>query len=47
VFADVHDAVRRAVRVSETIAPVSAWVDAYAAGYERFRRLYPATKELT
>jgi xylulokinase len=47
VFVDVHDAVRRAVHVGETIGPSAGWRDAYAEGYARFRRLYPATKELT
>jgi xylulokinase len=47
VFADVHDAVRHGVRVREAIAPDPRWRDTYAEGYARFRRLYPATKELT
>jgi xylulokinase len=47
VFRDVREAVSRAVRVHERIEPVSGWRDAYAEGYVRFRRLYPATKELT
>jgi xylulokinase len=47
VFSDVHDAVQRGVRVRETIGPNAGWRDAYTEGYARFRRLYPATKELT
>jgi xylulokinase len=47
VFSDVHDAVRRGVRVRETIGPNPGWRDVYAEGYVRFRHLYPATKELT
>src|SRR5205814_6562655 len=41
-FADAHDAVTRCVRVRERTEPQSDWVSAYADGYERFRRLYPA-----
>jgi xylulokinase len=47
VFADVHEAVRTGVSVRETIEPVHDWQEAYADGYERFRRLYQATKEVT
>jgi xylulokinase len=44
VFADVHEAVERCVRVRETIEPEPAWQVAYEHGYERFRRLYPALR---
>jgi xylulokinase len=41
-FADAHEAVARCVRVRERIEPDPAWVEAYEAGYARYRRLYPA-----
>jgi xylulokinase len=47
VFADVHEAVQRCVRVREVVEPLPAWRDVYAEGYDRFRRLYPALKEVT
>jgi len=45
-FADPQDAVARCVRVKERIEPNPEWVSAYAEGYERFRRLYPALRTL-
>ena len=42
VFADVHDAVARCVRVSERIEPDAAQVTSYATLHERYRALYPA-----
>jgi xylulokinase len=44
VFADVHEAVERCVRVRETIEPEPEWAAAYDEAYERFRRLYPALR---
>jgi xylulokinase len=44
VFADVHEAVASCVRVRDRIDPEPAWCEAYAAGYERFRALYPALR---
>ncbi len=44
VFADVHEAVERCVRVSETVEPEPGWAAAYEEAYERFRRLYPALR---
>jgi xylulokinase len=46
VFADVHEAVARCVRVREAIEPEPAWREAYDAGYERFRSLYPALRSV-
>ena len=46
VFADVHDAVARCVRVGETVEPKRAWVAAYAERRARFTSLYPALKAL-
>jgi xylulokinase len=46
VYADAHEAVARAVRVTERIEPRPEWRDAYASGYERYRRLYPALRSL-
>ncbi len=46
VFADAADAVGRCVRVSRRVEPDAAWAGAYAHGYERYRRLYPALRPL-
>jgi xylulokinase len=46
VFADAAEAVARCVRVRDRIEPDSAWADAYATGYERYRLLYPALKSI-
>ena len=46
VFADVHEAVERCVRVREVIEPDRAWTGAYAELYDRFRGLYPALRAL-
>jgi xylulokinase len=45
VFADVHDAVTRCVRVRDVVEPDPAWAEAYAEGYARFRALYPAVRK--
>ena len=45
-FADTGEAVARCVRVASRVEPEPAWVDAYANGYQRFRRLYPALRPL-
>lgn len=42
LFADVHDAVARCVRVSERIEPVPGHAVGYDALHERYRALYPA-----
>ena len=46
VFADVADAVTRCVRVRDRVEPDPDWAQAYAGGYERYRMLYPALREL-
>ena len=46
VFADVHEAVARCVRISDTIEPDPDWQAAYEEGYRRFRSLYPALRPL-
>jgi xylulokinase len=46
VFADVHEAVRACVGVRDVVEPDPDWERAYAAGYERFRALYPALRPL-
>jgi xylulokinase len=46
VFADVHEAVEATVRVTGTVEPEPAWREAYADGYARFRKLYPALRPL-
>jgi xylulokinase len=46
VFADVHDAVARCVRISDTIDPDREWHAVYEEGYRRFRALYPALRPL-
>jgi xylulokinase len=43
-YADVHEAVERCVRVTDTIGPDSSQVDAYAELHERYRALYPALR---
>jgi xylulokinase len=45
-FADPRAAAERCVRVTGRTDPEPAWVSAYAEGYERFRRLYPALRAL-
>jgi xylulokinase len=45
-FADAPEAVSRCVRVRDRIEPDASWIDAYAHGYERYRRLYPALRPL-
>jgi xylulokinase len=46
VFADVHEAVERCVRVHEAVEPDSHWQRIYDEGYQRFRALYPALRPL-
>ena len=46
IFADVHEAVARCVRVKDAVDPDPAWTAAYDAGYDRFRALYPALRPL-
>jgi xylulokinase len=45
-FANPEEAVARCVRVRERTEPRREWVGAYAEGYERFRRVYPALSPL-
>ena len=42
VFADVHDAVDRCVRVTDVVEPNPGWRDHYAEVGVRYRALYPA-----
>jgi xylulokinase len=44
VYADAREAVEACVRVRDRVEPEEAWRDAYAEGYERYRRLYPALR---
>jgi xylulokinase len=46
VYADVHEAVARAVHVRDTVEPDPAWREAYERGYARFKLLYPALRPL-
>jgi len=46
VFADAHEAVDACVRVTAVVEPNAAWADAYADGYDRYGRLYPALRPL-
>ena len=46
VFADVHEAVARCVRVDATIDPDAAWTRVYEDLYARYRALYPALEPL-
>jgi xylulokinase len=44
MFADVHEAVARCVRVSRVVEPDPAWREAYAGLLPRYRALYPALR---
>jgi len=44
VFADVHDAVDRCVRVRDVVEPRPGWSDVYDELYPRYRALYPTLK---
>jgi xylulokinase len=46
VFASPEEAVAACVRVRETVAPDPAWREAYERELVRFRRLYPALREV-
>ena len=46
VFADVHEAVARCVRVREVVEPDPAWSAAYPELHERYRALYPALRDV-
>ena len=46
-FSDVHEAVRRGVRVRTTVDPNSEWTRVYEDRYPRYRSLYPALNEDT
>jgi xylulokinase len=46
IFPDVHEAAGACVRVRDRVEPQPAWREAYEAGYERFRSLYPAVRPL-
>jgi xylulokinase len=45
-FSDPRSAAERCVRATGRTDPQPSWVSAYAEGYERFRRLYPALRTL-
>jgi xylulokinase len=45
-WADPQEAVAACVRVRATVEPDPAWRDAYTDGYERYRALYPALRDL-
>ncbi len=45
-FADVHEAVARCVHVRDVRDVDPSWREAYEAGYQRFRSLYPALRPL-
>jgi len=44
LHSDVHDAVARCIRVTDTVEPDPAWMAVYHDGHARYRRLYPAIK---
>ena len=46
VFADAAEAVAACVHVTDRVEPEPEWQERYAAGYERFRLLYPALRPL-
>jgi xylulokinase len=43
---DLDAACAAGITVAERIEPDPAWVEAYAAGYARWRKLYPALATL-
>jgi xylulokinase len=45
-WADLDAACAAGITVAERIEPDPAWVAAYAAGYEKWRKLYPALATL-
>jgi xylulokinase len=45
-WANLDEACGAAIEVAETIEPDAGDVEAYAAGYERWRKLYPALRSL-
>jgi xylulokinase len=45
VFPDAAAAVAACVSVTDRVEPDPAWRDAYGAGHERYRALYPALRE--
>ena len=47
LFADAHEAVASAVRVTDRIEPEPSWASDYATGYARYRSLYPTLRPLT
>jgi xylulokinase len=46
VYADLHEAIERAVHVRDVVEPEPGWLAAYEEGYVRYRRLYPALRPL-
>ena len=44
VFADVHEAVSRCVRVRDVVEPNAEWATTYAELYPNYRSLYPTLK---
>ena len=45
-WADLDQACAQAIRVAERIEPNAGDVEAYKEGYARWRKLYPALREL-
>jgi len=45
-WADLDAACAKGITVAERIEPDPAWQAAYAAGYEKWRKLYPALATL-
>jgi xylulokinase len=46
VFGDVDSALQATIRPGTKVAPVADWVPPYREGYQRFRALYPALRDL-
>jgi xylulokinase len=46
VFGDVHEAVDACVRVRDVFEPQPGWQEVYADGYQHFRQLYPALRQI-
>ena len=45
-YADVEEAAAKLVKVTETVRPDRSLTDRYEEQYQRFRKIYPAVKEL-
>ena len=47
VYADAHEAVAAAVRVTARVEPEASWLPTYANGYQNYRSLYPTLRPIS